>query len=116
MMFEDMMHMGGEDGDPIGILLAASMVRDDMPWFYEIARDVYQSLKTGDVETAEREIQRLNRVAKMFIHGPFMEEFGNKEMHMMMMEFPHIIEHTSRRFIEAKKRNKRGKNTGKEGA
>ena len=41
-----MMHMGGEDGDPIGILLAASMVRDDMPWFYEIARDVYQTLKT----------------------------------------------------------------------
>jgi hypothetical protein len=43
----------------------------------------------------------------MFMRDPFMEEFGNKEMHMMMMEFPAVMEHTLRRFIETKKRSKR---------
>jgi hypothetical protein len=60
-------------------------------------------------EGVEREIQRLNRVTKMFMHGPFMEEFGNKEMHMIMMEFPHMIEHSLRRYMETKKRSKREK-------
>lgn len=32
MMFEELMHMSGEPGDPVAILMAASLVRDDMPW------------------------------------------------------------------------------------
>ena len=109
MMLEDMMHMAGDPGDPIGILLAASMVRDDMPWFYEIAVEAYHAIKTGDVETAEKEIHRLRRMSEMFMHGPFMEEFGSKEMHMIMMEFPHMFEHMIRRCIENKKSASRRK-------
>ena len=37
------MHMEGSD-DPIGMLLAASMVRDEMPWFYEIILETYALL------------------------------------------------------------------------
>ena len=36
------------------------------------------------------------------MHGPFMEEFGGKDMHMFMMEFPHIIEHMAHRYLENK--------------
>ena len=103
MMFEEMMHMGGDPSDPIGILLAASMVREDMPWFYEIAVEAYHAIKTGDTETAEREIQRLGHFTERFMHGPFMEEFGGKDMHMLMMEFPRMFDHMLRRCIEAKK-------------
>jgi hypothetical protein len=31
MMFEEMMHMAGDPGDPVAILMAASFVRDDCP-------------------------------------------------------------------------------------
>ncbi len=97
------MHMGVESGDPIGIVLAASMVRDDMPWFYEIAQEGYHAIKAGDVEAAERQIKRLHRMSEFFMRGPFMEEFGSKDMHMFIMEFPRMFEHMLRRCIEPKK-------------
>ena len=103
MMFEEMMHMGGEGNDPIGLLLAASMVREDMPWFYEIALEAYHAIKAGDIEAAERASKRMSRVTEMFMHGPFMEEFGNKESHMFMMEFPQMFEHMLHRCIDTKK-------------
>lgn len=104
MMFEEMMHMGVVDaGDPIGILLAASMVREDMPWFYEIAQEAYHAIKGGDTETVEKAARRLNRLSEFFMHGPFIDEFGGKEAHMFMMEFPRILDHMLRRYIETKK-------------
>jgi len=115
-MIEEIMHMGSEPGDPIGILLAASMVREDMPWFYEIALEAYHVIKAGDTEAAERELQRMNRITEMFMHGPFMEEFGSKEEHMLMMEFPRMFEHMLRRCIETKKplKKRRGSKTSRE--
>jgi len=104
MMFEEMMHMGEiEDGDPIGILLAASMVREDIPWFYEIAQEAYHAIKAGDAETVDKAARRLKRISEFFMHGPFMEEFGSKDAHMFMMEFPRIMDHMLRRYIETKK-------------
>ena len=103
MMIEEIMHMSGEPNDPIGILLAASMVREDMPWFYEIALEAYHAIKTGDTEAAERAGKRMNRITEMFRHGPFIEELGSKETHMFMMEFPQMFEHMLHRCIDAKK-------------
>jgi len=103
MLVEDMLHMSGEHNDPIGILIAASPLREDMPWFYEIAQDAYHALKAGDTDAAEKDVKRLSRLTEFFMHGPFMKEFGGDEAHMLMMEFPRIIEHMVRRCIEAKK-------------
>jgi hypothetical protein len=105
MMFEELMHMSGEPGDPVAILMAASIVREDMPWLYELAMEVYRAVKSGNVESIEREMQRLRRFTKVMMHGPFMEEFGfgHKEYHMIAMEFPRMLEHTLRRTLEANK-------------
>jgi hypothetical protein len=104
MMLEEMLHMGVvELGDPIGILLAASMVREDMPWFYEIALEAYHAINAGDTEAAEKAGKRMNRITEIFMRGPFMEEFGSKEAHMIMMEFPRMFEHILHRCIETKK-------------
>jgi len=109
MMIDDMMHIGIEPGDPIGILLAASMVREDMPWFYEIALEAYHAIRAGDNETAEKASKRMHRVTEMLMHGPFMEELGGKEMHMFIMEFPRMFEHIINRCIETKKTTTRRK-------
>lgn len=102
MMFEELMHMSGDPGDPVAILMAASIVRDDMPWLYELAMEVYRAAKTGNAEAIERELQRLHRFTEMLMQGPFMEElgFGRKEYHMIAMEFPRMLEHTLRRTLE----------------
>jgi hypothetical protein len=100
-MLDEIMHVGGlKEGDPIGILMMASLVREEMPWFYEIAREIYNTLKTGDADNAERELGRLRNMAEMMMHGPFMEDFGDKESHIMMMEFPRMFDHIVHRYME----------------
>ncbi len=103
------MHMGGDPEDPIGVLVAASMVRDDMPWFYEMALEAYHAIKSGDVEAAERETRRLRGLSEILMHGPFMEEFATKETHMFMMEFPRMLDRLVRRYVENKQPTPRRK-------
>jgi hypothetical protein len=105
MMFEELMHMSGEPGDPVAILMAASVVRDDMPWLYELAMEVYRAVKAENVEAIEREMMRLRRFSEMMMRGPLIEEFGfgGKESHMLAMEFPRMLEHMLRRSLEVRK-------------
>jgi hypothetical protein len=105
MMFEELMHMSGEPGDPVTILMAASMVRDEMPWLYELAMEVYRAVKTENIESIERELKRLRRFSDVMLRGPFVEEFGlgSKESHMFAMEFPRMLEHVLVRTLETRK-------------
>lgn len=103
MMIEDMMHMSGEPADPVGILLAASMVREDAPWLYELAMEVYRAVKSGDAESIEAESTRLRRFADTMMHGPWMREFADKEGHMFAMEFPRMLDHMLRRTLDRKR-------------
>ncbi len=95
MVLEEMMHMAGEPGDPVGILMAASVIRDDAPWLYELAMEVYRAVKSGDPAAVETEIARLQRFSEFTMRGPFMEEFGfgDKESYMFVREFPRMLQH-----------------------
>ena len=111
MMFEEIMHMSGEPGDPLAILMAASLVRDEMPWMYELTMEVYRAVKAGNVEAIEREMERLRRFTKLTLNGPFAEEYamGTKESFMIAMELPRMIEHTVMRTLEMKKTQPHGR-------
>ncbi|MHB1745018.1 MAG: hypothetical protein ACYCRE_09625, partial [Acidobacteriaceae bacterium] len=76
MMFEELLHMTGDPGDPIAILMAASVVREDAPWLYELAMEVYRTAKAGNLQAIEQEIERLRRFSSIAMRGPFAEEFG----------------------------------------
>jgi hypothetical protein len=104
MMFDDLMHMSGEPGDPVAVLVAASLVRDDMPWLYELAMEVYRAAKSGNAEAIKTEMKRLRRFSETMMRSPFMEElgYGGKESHMFAMEFPRMLEHTLLRVLESK--------------
>jgi hypothetical protein len=95
MMLQEMMHMAGDPSDPIGILMAASLVRDDAPWLYELTMEVYRAAKSGDPTVIESEVRRLERFSDGMMHGPFIEEFGlgDKETYMMLREFPRMLHH-----------------------
>jgi hypothetical protein len=105
MMFEELMHMADAPGDPVAILMAASVVRDDMPWLYELAMEVYRAVKAENNEAIEREMRRLRRFSEVLMHGPFLEEFGfgSKESHMFAMEFPRVLEHILMRTLNMRK-------------
>ncbi len=95
MMMDEMAHMVSEEGDdPIAILMLASMVRDELPWMYEVVIEAYREVRDGDPKAAQRAIERLRRMTKILGRGPFIEEFGgSKEAHMMMMELPRTLDH-----------------------
>jgi hypothetical protein len=50
---------GSGRADPLQILVAASLVRDDAPWIYELATEVYRALNSGDRIEARRHHRRL---------------------------------------------------------
>src|SRR5215210_736273 len=103
------MHMSEDPSDPVAILLAASMIRDDAPWIYELAMEVYRAAKSGNTSQIERELKRLERLADFTMRGPFMEEFGfsGKESHMFLMEFPRMLQRTLAQLKEKKSRTRR---------
>ena len=96
MMLDEMAHMVTDDpSDPIGLLLIAGFVRDDLPWLAEIITEAYRQIRDGDCMA----VQRLRRTMQNLRRSPFMEEFApeSKEMHMFMMEFPKVLDHYVRR-------------------
>lgn len=105
MMIEEMMHMAGEPGDPVGILMAASVFRDDAPWLYELAMEVYRAVKSGDPAAIETEMARLQRFSEFTMRGPFIEELGlgGKESYMFLREFPRMLLHMLSRMQAEKK-------------
>jgi hypothetical protein len=77
MMFHEMSHMiGGKPGDPIGLLIFASMLKDDAPWLYELGVEAYHIAKRGKTPEAQHAIRRFRKVAEFSLHGPFAEETG----------------------------------------
>ena len=104
-MFNEMVHMAGDPSDPVGILMAASMIREDVPWLYELAMEVYRAVKSGEPAAIEQEMNRLRRFSEFGIHGPFMDEMGlgDRETHMFLMEFPHMLERLLERSLHDKK-------------
>jgi len=101
-MLDEMLHLAGDPNDPIGIMMAASMVKDEVPWLYELAMEVYRSVKSGDPISIEREMHRLRRFTDFAMNGSYMEDmgFGGRETHMFLMEFPHLLERMLVRSLE----------------
>ncbi|MEK7438013.1 MAG: toll/interleukin-1 receptor domain-containing protein [Pseudomonadota bacterium] len=92
MMFREMAHMvGGEPGNPIGLLVLASMFRADMPWLYELAMEAYRASNAGLPEEAARAKRQFKRAVDVMRHGPYMEEMGVDPhmLHMLMRELDH---------------------------
>lgn len=92
VMFEDMMHMSGKLGDPIGLLMMFSFFRDEAPWLYELALETYRVIKNGEPEEIEEAVDNLRRAIDFSRHMPFMEEMRDKEMHFAMKELPYMLE------------------------
>jgi len=95
MMLREITQMvGGKPGDPIGLLLVASMLREDMPWLYELGMEAYRAARSGLPEEAERTRRQFHRAAEFLGHGPFMfEEMGMdpKMLRMLIWELEHSL-------------------------
>lgn len=103
MMFEEFIERGGiSPEDPSFLLLLVSMFRDDFPALFELGMEVYRAVAAGKPEVAMTAVQRLEHLAEYMSHGPMSEEFGHgsKESLMILMEFPRMMHHMTRRLLE----------------
>ncbi|MDA8231007.1 MAG: toll/interleukin-1 receptor domain-containing protein [Magnetospirillum sp.] len=105
MMFDEIFHMSSKIGDPVAILLAASVVRDDAPWLYELAMEVYRAIKSGEPSNIKKEISRIERLSETLFRSPFIEELtgGDVENHILFREFPRMLHRTLARMTDIQK-------------
>jgi hypothetical protein len=92
-MLEEMSFMiSRREGDPIGILILASLVRDDFPWLYELGLDAYRVANRGNLENTRLALQRFRDAAEFTTHGAFAVEMGMGDVGVEeLRELPHLI-------------------------
>jgi TIR domain len=104
-MINELVRASGDRGDPIAILMAASFIRDDVPWLYELSLEMYRALKAGNAKEIQRQIKRIRKASELMMRGPFMEETGpgGEEQHIFAMEFPRMLEHMVMRTLDTRR-------------
>ena len=92
MMVTELRHFSKEimsgRNDPLTLLILLSLVKDDLPWLYDLGVDAYQQTTRG-TSNAKQARERVFSALKMLRHGPWMEIFENKETHMLIRELEH---------------------------
>jgi len=104
-MIDDIVRMGGMLGDPIGILLLASYIRNDAPWLYELSVEMYNAVKIGDRSAIDIGLSRIERISEMFIKNDIgFEGFVNrdKDTYYIFREFPSMIKYLVQKTLESK--------------
>jgi hypothetical protein len=92
-MIDEMVHViSKRSDDPIGLLIIASLVREDFPWLYEIGLEAYRGAKSPNSRRAADAMRRFRDAAEATVHGPFMEEMGvSKDAYVLMRDLPRAI-------------------------
>ena len=106
MMIEELMHtVGGESGEAVGVLVLASLLREEAPWLYEPAMELYRATKSGTTREVEGALRTFASVSEAIVHGPLAEELGmySKDARVFMHELPMIIRHNVTRILAERK-------------
>jgi hypothetical protein len=75
IMLREFSHMFAEKrGDPVSILMAASIFREDIPWLYEIGVDAYRQASSGNRNAATKAVRRFLHAIEAVRHTPFIDE------------------------------------------
>jgi len=99
MMIEDLLHHplfreSGNEGLPI--LVVFSMLRDDFPWLYELAADLYRTIEAGNPRAMNRARRSLISALEMTTHSPLMHEMiespEDEDSLMFLRHFVHRFE------------------------
>jgi hypothetical protein len=77
--------------DPLRLLIMFSLVKDELPWLYELAVDAYHETVRRSARATAAQL-RLRKALEFMRRGPWlMEVFENKEMHMVFRELDHFV-------------------------
>lgn len=93
-IMEEFMQMGKISESPyLGILMYLGLYRDDFPWIYDIAYQMFQAYECEDVAKAEKLAETLVRSAEMMRQNPMFEEYYDSKEHFIFIhELPRILD------------------------
>jgi len=107
MMMEKMMHMS--KNSKVGILVGLSMLRDGMPWLYDMGietlRVIDSNCSAKEKDQSFREFRELMKMTSM--GSPMMHEFmdfNSIDDFMMYEEIPHMLMRKMERYMERKRK------------
>ena len=91
MMIDELMHMS--QNRTLGIMMALSLLKDSMPWIYDMGIEVIKTIKSAKTKDAKmRAISEFNEIIEMSTHHPIMREFYNEEDDFMFFrEIPRML-------------------------
>jgi hypothetical protein len=95
MMVHEMAHMiGAKPGDPLLLLMSASLVREELPWLYELASEAYRAARSGNQAEAKDSLDRFRRASRLLMEGPFADEFGvdPRMLQYTLREMEHVMQ------------------------
>jgi hypothetical protein len=93
-IFHDLFRLVSDrPNDPIRFLIFGSMFREEAPWLYELAMEVYRASRSGRPEEAHRALKRFQRAMELMEHGFPLEELGldPKAFHMLSSDVRHLL-------------------------
>jgi hypothetical protein len=101
MMFEEILHQrdlyspGEERSDSLSWLMFVSLMRDDMPWLYEIGMEIYRAFRAGDANRLNESRREFQQMARAMRHGHplLMDMLGeDDDAFMAMRHLPMVAE------------------------
>ncbi|MEJ1297705.1 MAG: toll/interleukin-1 receptor domain-containing protein [Candidatus Sedimenticola sp. (ex Thyasira tokunagai)] len=102
MMVEEMMHMS--KNNKVGILVGLGMLRDTMPWLYDVGYETLRKIDSNcSVKQKEQSLFEFHDLVKMTSGHPIMREFmdfESKDDFMMYEELPRMLMHEMERYME----------------
>ena len=96
MIFHIGHRLGDSKNNEIGFLIMLSMLKEDVPWLYEMGLDVYHNLNSGAAGSRlEASIKRLRRACDIAGHEPmFRELIRDEESMFALMELRGYLDHS----------------------
>lgn len=103
-MIDEMSHtLSRRTGEPIGILLIASSLREDFPWLYELGVDAYRAVKAKPSRVPEA-LRTFREAIEYVTHSDFFEmlEPLDPESASWFSELPDFIDYYFNRILRAR--------------
>ncbi|MCE7057142.1 toll/interleukin-1 receptor domain-containing protein [Algoriphagus sp. AGSA1] len=101
IMIEELMHL--TPNPMIGMLMALGLIRDKMPWLYELGTDTIKTLKSDfSIKEKEKAVMQFEEMVEITTHHPMMEEMfmsNSKEDYILYRELPRMLRKSMQRLI-----------------
>lgn len=92
MLIDEVMYMEGRSlPQHLGLLMALSLFKEDMPWLWEIGHEIYLELRAGRPRKAKDLFEQFQRVLDFSLRSDVAMEFYGKEIMTLRHEIPDLI-------------------------